>query len=81
MDRDEIFFEAVNFLEENSCIDACSSRATKEQEVIFNQGASRSDLYVIKSGSFVVSDSRGKELVLAALNRGDVFGEMAFFRS
>ena len=82
MDRDEIFFEPVNFLEENSFIAACSSRATKEHEVIFNQGASSSDLYVIKSGSFVVSDSRGnKELVLAALNRGDVFGEMAFFRS
>ncbi len=81
MDRDEIFFKPVNFLEENSFIDACSSCATKEQEVIFNQGASSSDLYVIKSGSFVVSDSRGKELVLAALNRGDVFGEMAFFRS
>ncbi len=81
MDRDDIFFAPVDFLKEKNFVDACSSRTTEEQEVIIDQGSISNDLYVIKSGRFVVSDSKGEEFVLAALAEGDVFGEMAFFRS
>ena len=81
MDRHDIFFTPVKFLEERDFIDACTSRITAEQEVIIDQGSFSNDLYIIKSGRFVVSDSRGEEFVLAALTEGDVFGEMAFFRS
>ena len=81
MDRYESFFTPVKFLEERDFIDACTSQITSEQEVIIDQGSFSNDLYIIKSGRFVVSDSRGEEFVLAALTEGDVFGEMAFFRS
>ncbi|NOQ22004.1 MAG: cyclic nucleotide-binding domain-containing protein [Candidatus Aegiribacteria sp.] len=81
MDGNSSFFAPVNFLDEKNIIDACSLRATEEQEVIIDQGSFTNDLYIIKSGRFVVSDSKGEEFVLAALSEGDVFGEMAFFRS
>jgi len=81
MDRDDAFFTPVDFLEEKEFTDACSVRRTEEQEMIIDQGSFSNDLYIIRSGRFVVSDSRGEEFVLAALSKGDVFGEMAFFRS
>ena len=81
MDRDNSFFAPVNFLEEKDFVDACGSRKTEEQEVIIDQGSFSNDLFIIKSGRFVVSDSKGEEFVLAALTEADVFGEMAFFRS
>ncbi len=81
MDRDNSIFAPVNFLEEGNFVDACSSRNAEEQEVIIDQGSFSNDLFIIKSGRFVVSDSKGEEFVLAALVEGDVFGEMAFFKS
>ncbi len=81
MDREESLFTPVDFLEEKDFIRACSSRTAEEQEVIIDQGSFSNDLFIIKSGRFVVSDSKGEEFVLAALSEGDVFGEMAFFRS
>ncbi len=81
MDRENCFFAPVNFLEEKDFVDACGSRNTDEQEVVIDQGSFTNDLFIIKSGRFVVSDSKGEEFVLAALSEGDVFGEMAFFRS
>ena len=81
MDRDNSFFAPVKFLEEKDFVDACSSRITEEQEVIIDQGSFSNELFIIKSGRFVVSDSKGEEFVLAALSEADVFGEMAFFRS
>lgn len=81
MDHDDSIFAPVNFLEEKKLLDACSSRTTEEQEVMIDQGSFSTDLYIIKSGRFVVSDSKGEEFVLAVLVEGDVFGEMTFFRS
>ena len=81
MDRDNSFFAPVNFLEEKDFVDACGLRNVKEQEIVIDQGSFSNDFFVIKSGRFVVSDSMGEEFVLAALSEGDVFGEMAFFRS
>jgi len=81
MDRDNSFFTPVNFLEEKDFVDACGLRAAEEQEIVIDQGSFSNDLFIIKNGRFVVSDSKGEEFVLAALAEGDVFGEMAFFRS
>lgn len=76
----EIFFQHIDFLEEENFIDSCDVRLTEEEEVILDQGSNSTDLFVIKRGRFVVSDTRGVEFVLAALDEGDVFGEMSFFR-
>jgi len=81
MDSDDSIFAPVEFIKEKDFIDACKSRTTEEQEVIIDQGSFSNDLYIIKSGRFVVSDSTGEEFVLAVLNEGDIFGEMAFFKS
>ncbi len=81
MDRDSSIFAPVSFLEEKDFVDACGLRNTEEQEVVIDQGSFSNDLFIIKSGRFVVSDSKGEEFVLAALTEGDVFGEMAFFKS
>ncbi|OPL18653.1 MAG: hypothetical protein AVO35_04795 [Candidatus Aegiribacteria sp. MLS_C] len=81
MDREDNLFKPVDFLKEKNFVDACEFRTTEEQEVIIDQGSFSNDLYVIRSGRFVVSDSKGEEFVLAALGSGDVFGEMAFFKS
>lgn len=81
MNYDESIFEPVKFLEEKDFIDACSISSVEEQNIVIDQGSFSNDLYIIKSGRFVVSDSMGEEFVLAALSEGDVFGEMAFFKS
>ncbi|MFO8183703.1 MAG: cyclic nucleotide-binding domain-containing protein [Candidatus Aegiribacteria sp.] len=81
MDVDDNLFKPVDFLKQKHFLDSCDVRSTEEQEVIIDQGSFSNDLYVIKSGRFVVSDSKGEEFVLAALGVGDVFGEMAFFKS
>ena len=81
MDHDGSIFAPVKFLKEKNFVNACTKRSTEEQEMIIDQGSFSNDLYVIKSGRFVVSDSMGEEFVLAALAEGDVFGEMAFFKS
>ena len=81
MDSDDSIFAPVEFIKEKDFTDACKSRTTEEQEMIIDQGSFSNDLYIIKSGRFVVSDSTGEEFVLAVLNEGDIFGEMAFFKS
>lgn len=81
MGTDDNLFEPVDFLKEKRFLDFCGVRTTEEQEVIIDQGSFSNDLYVIRSGRYIVSDSKGEEFVLAALGEGDVFGEMAFFKS
>ncbi len=47
-------------------------------EVIFLRGDAGSHLYIVESGSvkITLSSAEGKEMILALLNRGDIFGEM-----
>lgn len=47
-------------------------------EVVFRQGDPGDTMFIIQSGAVEVSRSeKGKEVVLALLERGDFFGEMA----
>lgn len=75
------FFEPVDFLQEDSFVDICDLLTAGEEDVVIDQDSEGTDLYVIKSGRFVVSDTAGEELVIATLTEGDVFGEMSFLRS
>jgi CRP-like cAMP-binding protein len=47
-------------------------------EVIFLRGDQGSHLYIVERGSvkIALSSAEGKEMILALLNRGDIFGEM-----
>jgi len=50
----------------------------RKGEVIFNQGESGDTMYIIQSGAVEISHRQGdKKNVLALLERGDFFGEMA----
>ncbi len=81
MNNDTDMFAPLEFLDDPDFIEACTVRITEEQDVIIDQGSFTKDLFIIRSGRFIVSDSMGEEFILAALNPGDVFGEMSFFGS
>lgn len=55
------------------------TRNFKSDEIIFKEGAIGDSLYIVKSGSVRVTklDNGGEEKVLAILNPGDHFGEIA----
>jgi CRP-like cAMP-binding protein len=55
------------------------TRNFKSDEIIFKEGAIGDSLYIVKSGSVRVTklDDGGEEKVLAILNPGDHFGEIA----
>ncbi|MBD3368957.1 cyclic nucleotide-binding domain-containing protein [Candidatus Fermentibacteria bacterium] len=75
------FFEPVKFLREEEFVGSCEALSAGEEDEIIDQDSDGTDLYVIRSGRFVVSDTAGEELVIATLTDGDVFGEMSFLRS
>jgi flavin-dependent dehydrogenase len=56
-------------------------RLYRNGEVIIRQGESGDCMYVVQSGrAEVIQEKDGKEVRLAILETGDVFGEMALFR-
>ncbi len=51
-----------------------------DQEIIVKQGEAGNCMYVIQEGQVeVVREGNGEELVLATLEEGEFFGEMAIF--
>jgi CRP-like cAMP-binding protein len=73
-------FDAVDFLGEERFREGCEEREVQEGEIVVEQGGSGSDLFVVDTGRFLVSDTAGEGFVLATLTGGDVFGEMGFLR-
>lgn len=54
------------------------ARRYPQDTMIFSEGQSGSDMFVIQSGQVAVSKVvNGNEVTLAVLNKGDMFGEMA----
>jgi len=68
---------------ENRVDEASSSpsflRSYRKSEVIFEEGSTGNEMYLIHSGKVLLSVRRGEneEARLAVLNPGDFFGEMA----
>ena len=57
----------------------CTPVDVEEGDVILKRGDASTDLYIITRGKFrVFDDSRNEDFLLAMLERGSVFGEMAF---
>jgi CRP/FNR family cyclic AMP-dependent transcriptional regulator len=54
-------------------------RSYRKSEVIFQEGSTGTEMYLIHSGKVLLSVRQGKakEAKLAVLNPGDLFGEMA----
>jgi CRP-like cAMP-binding protein len=58
--------------------DKKNERAYPAGAIIFAEGEQGNDLYIIKKGSVKISKiANNKEVVLAVLRQGDIFGEMA----
>lgn len=52
----------------------------KSGSVIFKEGEEGKEMYIIQSGRVeIFRMDRGKEVMLAKLRPGEIFGEMAFF--
>lgn len=57
----------------------CTPVDVEAGELILRRGDTTTDLYIITRGKFrVFDDSRNEDFLLAILERGSVFGEMAF---
>ncbi len=72
-------------LEDDSATKICASLETMEfaaNETILSEGDDTQALWIILSGECTVSRTcESDERILAVLNAGDVFGEMAFVRT
>ncbi len=57
----------------------CTRMNVQAGETVIEKGTPGNELFIITRGQFRVhDDSAGEDFVLAMLNRGDIFGEMAF---
>ncbi|MBW1972264.1 MAG: cyclic nucleotide-binding domain-containing protein [Deltaproteobacteria bacterium] len=58
------------------------TRVYRKGEVIINEGDAGREMFIIKSGSVEVIKKKGnKKIILATLERGDFFGEMALLEN
>ena len=76
-------FEGLGPEDTAAVIESLHSMTFAEDETILNEGDSIQALWIILSGECVVMRTCGEDdiRVLAALQSGDVFGEMSFVRS
>lgn len=62
-------------------LEHCHRRTYPAKSIVINAGDYSDELFYIVSGSVTVlmEDDQGREIVLAYLNAGEFFGELAFF--
>ncbi len=73
------FFENLQAEELEHLSTLLRSRRYAKGEVIFHQGDVGTALYILRKGQVAIrlSSEDGKEVILALLDRGDIFGELA----
>ncbi len=71
-------FNTDDILSESGVMELFKSVEVQESDVLVKQGGSGTDIFIVKSGKFVVTDDKGGGRILDSLGEGDVFGEMAF---
>ncbi len=77
MKKDSLF-NTDDILSESGVKELFESLEVHGSDVLVKQGDSGTDLFIVESGQFVVTDDKGGGRVLDSLGEGDVFGEMAF---
>ncbi len=77
MKKDSLF-NTDDILSESGVRELFESVEVHGSDVLVKQGDSGTDLFIVESGQFVVTDDKGGGRVLDSLGEGDVFGEMAF---
>jgi len=71
-------FDTDDILAEQGVRELFERIDVKGAKVLLKQGDPGTDLFIVESGSFVVTDEKGGGRILDTLSKGDVFGEMAF---
>jgi len=77
MKKDNLF-DTDDILSESGVRDIFQTLEVHESDVLVKQGDAGTDLFIVESGQFVVTDDKGGGRILDSLGAGDVFGEMAF---
>jgi CRP-like cAMP-binding protein len=77
MKKDSLF-RTDDILSESGVRELFDNMEVHESDVLVKQGDSGTDLFIVESGQFVVTDDKGGGRILDSLGEGDVFGEMAF---
>ncbi len=77
MKKDSLF-HTDDILSESGVRELFESVEVQVSDVLVKQGDSGTDLFIVESGQFVVTDDKGGGRILDSLGEGDVFGEMAF---
>lgn len=77
MSKDNLF-NTDDILSESGVRELFEIVEVHESDVLVKQGDPGTDLYIVESGQFVVTDDKGGGRILDSLGDGDVFGEMAF---
>ncbi|MCD4775988.1 MAG: cyclic nucleotide-binding domain-containing protein [Candidatus Aegiribacteria sp.] len=77
MKKDSLF-DTDDILSESGVRELFECIEVRESDVLVKQGGSGTDLFIVESGQFVVTDDKGGNRILESLGEGDVFGEMAF---
>ncbi len=77
MKKDSLF-NTDDILSESGVRELFESVEVHGSDVLVKQGDSGTDLFIVESGQFVVTDDKGGGRILDSLGEGDVFGEMAF---
>ncbi len=77
MKKDSLF-STDDILSESGVRELFEIIGVHESDVLVKQGDPGTDLFIVESGQFVVTDDKGGGRILDSLGDGDVFGEMAF---
>jgi CRP-like cAMP-binding protein len=76
-------FSMLTPAQAESLADAVSKKRFKRGETLVEQGKKTNSLYIILSGRtrVVLTDNKGREVILATLKAGDYVGEMSLIDS
>ena len=76
--RNQKVFDTEDILSESGVRDLFKQMDVNKSDILIKQDNPGTDLFVVESGQFVVTDDKGGSRVIDTLGKGDVFGEMAF---
>ncbi len=71
-------FNTVDILSESGVRDLFEQMDVNKSDILVKQGNTGTDLFIVESGEFIVTDEKGESRILDTLGKGAVFGEMAF---
>jgi CRP/FNR family cyclic AMP-dependent transcriptional regulator len=79
--RGSELFEAFDPETIDSLATSCTRQRLERNDVVFGEGAEANELFVVDSGRVAIANrsTDGRESVVALMESGDLFGEMALF--